>query len=101
MFGGRVCDVVVTPCYSRRLEMELPARIGSLLLLCLGLASELLRFQPGRYTRRCLFVFVRASVDVGRVCLCCGFAEFACSRGSLDGLWLLVRSVIYCIDVVV
>jgi hypothetical protein len=81
--------------------MELPARIGSLLLLCLGLALELLRFQPGRYKRRCLFVFVRTSDDVGRVFLCCGFAEFACNRGSLDGLWMLVRSAIYCIDVVV
>ena len=35
MLGGRVCDVVVTPCDLRRLEMALLARIGSLLLLCL------------------------------------------------------------------
>ena len=33
--GGRVCDVVVTPCDVRRLEIT-RARIGSLLLLCLG-----------------------------------------------------------------
>jgi len=35
MLGGRVCDVVVTPCDVRRLEMARP-RIGSLLLLCRG-----------------------------------------------------------------
>ncbi len=35
MLGGRVCDVVVTPCDVRRLEMVL-ARIVSFLLLCLG-----------------------------------------------------------------
>ena len=34
--GGRVYDVVVTPCDLRRLEMALLAQIGSLLLLCLG-----------------------------------------------------------------
>jgi len=36
MLGGRVCDVVVTPCDLRRLEMAPLARIDSLLLLCLG-----------------------------------------------------------------
>ena len=36
MLGGRVYDVVVTPCDLRRLEMALLARLGSLLLLCLG-----------------------------------------------------------------
>ena len=36
MLGGLVYDVVVTPCDVRRLEMALLARIGSLLLLCLG-----------------------------------------------------------------
>ena len=36
MLGGRVFDVVVTPCDLRRLEMALLAQIGSLLLLCLG-----------------------------------------------------------------
>ena len=36
IFGGRCFDVVVTPCDVRRLEMAPPARIGSLLLLCLG-----------------------------------------------------------------
>jgi len=35
MLGGRVCDVVVTPCDLRSLEMARP-RISSLLLLCLG-----------------------------------------------------------------
>ena len=35
MSGGRVCDVVVTPCDLRRLEMARP-RIDPLLLLCLG-----------------------------------------------------------------
>jgi len=35
MFGGRVFDVVVTPCDVHSLEMARP-RIGSLLLLCLG-----------------------------------------------------------------
>ena len=36
MLGGLVYDVVVTPCDVRRLEMALLARVGSLLLLCLG-----------------------------------------------------------------
>ena len=35
MLGVGVCDVVVTPCDLRRLEMVQP-RIVSLLLLCLG-----------------------------------------------------------------
>ena len=34
--GGRVCDVAVTPCDVRRLEMAPLARIGLLLLMCLG-----------------------------------------------------------------
>ncbi len=38
--GGWVCDVVVTPCDVRRLEMVL-ARPDALLLLCLGWAPEL------------------------------------------------------------
>jgi len=36
IFVGRGCDVVLTPCDLRRLEMAPLARIGSLLLLCLG-----------------------------------------------------------------
>jgi len=35
MLGGRVCDVVVTPCDVRRLEIQRP-RNGTFLLLCLG-----------------------------------------------------------------
>ena len=35
MLGERVCDVVVTPCDLRSLEMARP-RMGSLMLLCLG-----------------------------------------------------------------
>ena len=35
MLGGRVCDVVVTPCDVRRLEIQRPSN-DSLLLLCLG-----------------------------------------------------------------
>ena len=33
--GGRVCDVIVTPCDVRRLEIT-RVRIDRLLLLCLG-----------------------------------------------------------------
>jgi len=36
MMGWWACDVVVTPCDLRRLEMVLLALIDSLLLLCLG-----------------------------------------------------------------
>ena len=36
MLGGRVCDVVVTPCYLRRLEVTRQVLIDSLLLLCQG-----------------------------------------------------------------
>ena len=36
MLGVGVCDVVVTPCDLRRLEMVPLAGIVSLLLLCLG-----------------------------------------------------------------
>ena len=36
VLGGQVCDVVVTPCDVRRLEMEPLAQIDALLLLYLG-----------------------------------------------------------------
>ena len=38
LLGGRVCDVVVTPCDLRRLEMarQVLVLIDSLLLLCQG-----------------------------------------------------------------
>ena len=36
MLGGRVCDVVVTPCDLRRLELALLAGVTPLLLLCQG-----------------------------------------------------------------
>ena len=36
LLGGRVCDVVVTPCDLRRLEMARQVLIDSLLLLCQG-----------------------------------------------------------------
>jgi hypothetical protein len=37
MLGFRICDLVVTLCDLRRLEMALSGRIGSLLLLFLSL----------------------------------------------------------------
>ena len=40
MLCGRFCDVVVTPCDLRSLEM-VQMSIGPLLLLCLGSALEL------------------------------------------------------------
>jgi len=36
MLGGRVCDIVVTSCDLRRLEMAPGTISNSLLLLCLG-----------------------------------------------------------------